>query len=1017
MSTRGYAADYLNKDESFTVLQQNTVRGNVKDGQGVSMPGVNVVVSGTQRGVVTDFDGNFSIEAQPGDVLVLSYVGYVTQNIEVASAQSDLEIVMKEDMDLLDEVVVVGYGTQVRKEITGSVSSLNEESFSTNTNSNVDDMILGKASGVQIVKNSGEPGGGMSVNIRGVGSINAGSSPLYVIDGVPIDNSPAITSAGSQISVSRTPRNPISFLNPSDIESIDILKDASATAIYGARGANGVVMITTKKGKSGQLAVDYSTQVGFNRVHQRLDLLNAEQYRTGINALIDAGNGTDVQRVAEFEGNGTDWQDVVFNDAALFVNHNFNFSWGNETTTYMASINNTREEGLVKNSKFNRYSARFNLNHRTDKVHFGISSTTSYIKDNFIPNGITVNSAGGAINAAKLWDPTLPVRDEEGNFTTSNFYEIDNPRAIISGNHITGNRYRSLVSVFLEYFFLPNLSAKVNVGTDINNEDKSVYKDRTTIIGKSLGGVATAFSATQSNYLVEGTINYNQEIKDHSFNLLAGITTQKYLTRYNEQQANNFPTDATGADNFGLADRSTLVNSSSKYNYQLLSYLGRLNYKFKDKYLLTATYRIDGSSRFGEGKRFGFFPSVSAGWLIDQESFLDDSVFNTLKLRASWGQTGNQEIGNYQALSTYNVGDSYVIDNQFVTVLNPERIANPDLKWETTEQIDIGVDFGLFRNRISGSLAWYKKKTKDMLLDLPIPSSTGFNSQYVNIGSMENHGVEFMVNSYNIDSDNFKWSSNFNFSTIRNKVLDLGGIEEIYTGGLPPSPSPAGIIVPGKPLMSFYGYEVLGIWQEGDDFSSVSNNVQPGDFKFRDINNDGIINTDDRVILGNSFPKFQWGFTNDITYKNFNLNFMFTGVEGVKMVNGNLIEQYFPISGLRSNRFRKPFLNRWTPENPTNDQPSYLNNDRSQAVNSRTVVDGAYIKLQSVRLSYNFSDKILKDKLRSLQVYVSGLNLFTLSDYEGFDPALNPYGVSNFNVDWNGYPSATTFLMGLKVGF
>ncbi|MCR9229145.1 MAG: TonB-dependent receptor [Flavobacteriaceae bacterium] len=996
---------------------QQTVSGVIVDDKNVPIPGVNVVEKGTTNGTTSDFDGLFEIQVGQGATLEVSSIGFVKREISVTDAGSPLTIVLQEDVSKLDEVVVIGYGTQVKREVTGSIASLDEESFSMNANTNVDDMLQGKAAGVQVIKNSGAPGGGMSVNIRGTGSINAGSSPLYVIDGVPIDNSPAISGNGAQISTTRTPRNPISFLNPEDIATIDVLKDASATAIYGSRGANGVIMITTKKGKSGDLKIDYSGQLGFNYVHNRLDLLNAEEYRNGINALIDAGAGSDGERVGDFEGNGTDWQDVVFREPAVLTNHNLSFSWGNENTTYLASLNNSKEEGLIKNSEFNRYTMRFNLDHRTDKVHFGINSTTSYIQDNFVPHGFTVNSAGGAINAAKLWDPTLPVRDEDGTYTLSDFYQIDNPEAIITGNHILGNRYRALGAAFLEYFILPNLSAKVNLGVDFNNEDKTVYKDRTTMIGEALGGVATAFSATQSNYLIEGTVNYTEEIEDHSFKVLLGVTTQKYQTRYTEQQANNFPTDATKADNFGLADRSTLVNTSSKYNNQLLSYLGRLNYKFKDRYLLTATYRADGSSRFGEGNRFGFFPSVSLGWLIDQEDFMEGSNFNALKLRASWGETGNQEIGNYQALSTFNVGSSYVVDEQFATVLNPERIANPDLKWETTEQIDVGVDFGMFRNRISGSLAWYRKKTRDMLLNLPIPSSTGFNSRYVNIGSMENKGFEFTLNTYNIDKGNFTWSSNINLSTLKNEVLDLGGIPQIYSGGLPPSPSTAGIITPGEPLMSFYGYDVVGIWQEGDDFSAVSNAVEPGYFKYRDVNEDGIIDADDRVILGNSFPKFQWGFTNTLSYKNFNLNVLFTGVEGVKMVNANLIEQYFPIAGLRSNRFREPFLNRWTPENPTNDQPSYLNDNRSQAVNSRTIVDASYVKLQSVRLGYNFPSKFLKDQLKSLEVYVSGLNLLTFSDYNGFDPALNPYGTSNFKIDWNGYPSATTFLIGLNVGF
>jgi len=997
---------------------QQTVSGVIVDDKNVPIPGVNVVEKGTTNGTTSDFDGLFEIQVGQGATLEISSIGFVKREIRVTDTSSPMTIVLQEDVSQLDEVVVVGYGTQVKREVTGSISSLNEESFSTNANSNVDDMLQGKAAGVQVIKNSGAPGGGMTVNIRGTGSINAGSAPLYVIDGLPIDNSPGISASGGQVANSRTPRNPISFLNPEDIASIDILKDASATAIYGSRGANGVIMITTKQGKAGDLQVKYSGQFGVNRVHNRLDLLSAEEYMAGINALIDAGAGDDTQRVTGIMNGGTNWQDEVFRSAAYTQNHNLNFSWGNENTSYMASVNNTSEEGLIKSSEFDRYSMRFNLNHRTEKVHFGINSTMSYIQDNYVPQGFSVNETSGAVNAARLWDPTLSIRDAEGNYVQSDFYQIDNPMAIINGNHIRGNRYRSLGSMFLEYFFTPNFSAKVNVGVDVSNEDKTVYKDRTTLTGGSLGGVATAFTATKSNYLVEGTLNYKQSLEDHDFNVLLGATTQEYLTRYSEQQANNFPTDATNADNFGLADRSTLVVESSKFNNQLISFLGRVNYKFMDKYLLTASYRADGSSRFGDGNRFGFFPSASVGWLIDEEPFMDDGIFNILKLRASWGQTGNQEIGNYLALSTYNTGDSYVLDDQFITVLNPSRIANKDLKWETTAQTDIGVDYAILDNRISGSIAWYRKKTTDMLLNLPIPSSTGYTSRFVNIGSMENKGFEFALNTHNINAKDFKWNSNINVSTLKNKVLSLGGVPQIYGGGLPPSPIASAITTPGEPLMSFFGYIVDGIWQEGDDLTAVSNNVQPGDFKFRDVNEDGIIDVEDRVILGNSFPEFQWGFTNDFTYKNFNLNVLFTGVEGVNMVNGNMIEQYYPIPGLRANRFRDAFLNRWTPGNPTNAQPSYLNLDqRTQSINSRTVADASYIKLQSVKLSYNFPSSFFKDTVKSATIYVSGLNLLTISDYEGFDPALNPYGTSNFNVDWNGYPSATTFLLGLNVGF
>jgi len=451
-----------------------------------------------------------------------------------------------------------------------------------------------------------------------------------------------------------------------------------------------------------------------------------------------------------------------------------------------------------------------------------------------------------------------------------------------------------------------------------------------------------------------------------------------------------------------------------------LSYLGRINYKFKDKYLLTASYRIDGSSRFGEGNRFGYFPSVSAGWLLDQEKFFENDLINTLKLRASWGKTGNQEIGNNQSISTFNTGNrtSYVLDDQFVTSLNPSRIANPDLKWETTEQVDIGIDFGLFEDRISGSFAWYNKNTTDMLLNLPVPTSSGFQSQLVNIGSMKNTGIEIGLNTYNITNTNFTWNSNINLSTLTNEVTELGGIPEILSGGFSAAASEVGIIRPGEPLRSFFGYDIVGVWQQNDDFSQISNNVSPGDFKFRDVNGDGTIDANDRVILGNSFPDLNWGFSNSFKYKNWTLDILFTGVEGVEMINGNLLEQYYPRSGVRVNRFAEPFLNRWTPENPTNDQPSYIGiSQQGQAVNSKTVVDASYVKFQSVRLGYNLPSNLINNFFRSMEVYVTGLNLATFSDYDGWDPALNPNGSANFRIDWNGYPSATTFLMGFNLGF
>ncbi|GJM33599.1 MAG: SusC/RagA family TonB-linked outer membrane protein [Saprospiraceae bacterium] len=1008
--------------DRLTVLKETVVTGKVtSEDSPEGLPGVNVIVKGTSQGTITDYDGSYSVKVPSNEaILTFSFVGYVTQEIKVGN-QSMIDVILAPDVQSLDEVVVVGYGTQTKRDLTGAVSKLNNKSFNQGVNSSVDQMIEGKAAGVQVVQNSGEPGGGMSIDIRGVGSINAGSAPLYVVDGLPIENSVLISGTGNEVAPTRSPRNPIGFLNPEDIESIEILKDASASAIYGARGANGVILITTKSGSAGELKIDYSGHIGFNEVHNRLDLLNPQQYMEGINSLIDAGAGSEAERVTGIQNGGTNWQDVIYRDQALLQKHNLSFSWGNKQTSYLVSINNTMEEGLVENTSFNRLGGRFNLNHRTEKVNFGISATSSYIKDIFVPQGFDVNLRGGAINAAKLYDPTLAITDEDGNYITTEFMDIDNPLAIITGNHSSGNRYRYLGTAFVEYFVLPSLGVKVRAGGDVNNEDKSVYKDRTTIIGNSLGGVATAYSGTQSNYLIEGTLNFNESVGNHTINALAGITTQKFMNRTSEQLANNFTTDATGASNFALADRSTLINRSFQSSNTLLSYLGRVNYKYMDKYLLTATYRIDGSSRFGEGNRFGFFPSFSVGWLVDQEDFFVwDEVVSMFKLRASWGRTGNQEIGNNQSIVTFATGSrtSYVLDDQFVTSLNPTRIANPDLQWETTEQIDIGIDFSLFQGRLSGSFDWYNKETTDMLLNLPIPTSSGYSSKLVNIGSMKNTGIELALTSYNISNKTFSWNSDFNFSTLKNEVKDLGGISRILSGSFSAAAGNVSIITPGEPLQSFYGHEVIGIWQEGDDLSEITNVVQPGDFKFNDINGDGTIDGDDRVILGNSFPDFMWGFGNTFKFKGVSLYVFFKGVQGASMINGNLLEQYWPRSGVRVNRFAEPFLNRWTPENPTNDQPSYLGlGQQALAVNSRTVVDASYIKLQTVRLSYSLPASLLKNAFKSVEFYVSGLNLLTISDYEGFDPALNPNGSANFRIDWNGYPSARTYLFGLNVGF
>ena len=994
---------------------QNEVRGVVTDAEtSESLPGVNIRVKGTTTGGSTNINGEFSVGVSSlSDTLLFTFIGY--QELEIPlEGRSELNVQMNPLTLLGDELVVVGYGTVRQRDLSGSIVQLDESRLNQSVSVSVDEMLRGKAPGMQVVQNSGEPGGGLSINIRGVGSITGGTSPLYVIDGMPIDNTVLITGTGNQVTGNPTPRNPLSALNPSDIQSIEILKDASATAIYGARGANGVIMITTKTGEGSEdLQISYSGSVGVQNTHNRLNLLNAQQYMEGVNALIDAGEGSESDRVTQIHGGGTDWQDVIFRDNALMRNNDISFSWGNRATSYLVSVNNTAQNGLIEGSSYERYGARLNLRHSTDRVNFGINSSMSYIQDDFVPYGTDVNERSGVINAAKFYDPTLPLMDENGRYTLSQHMNIDNPEALIKGHEMDSNRYRYFGTIFAEYFLRENLSAKLNLGGDVANEDRSVYKNRTTVMGRSLGGVATAYNAVQTNYLIEGTLNYTENLDNHRINAVVGVTTQRFMRKTSNMQGNNFVTDATGASNFGLADRSTLTTGSGKSSSQLLSYLGRINYSFLDKYMVTATYRIDGSSRFGEGNRFGYFPSLSVGWSLDQEDFFPfDDLFNMFKIRASWGRTGNQEIGNNQSILTFGNGRTLVLDDEFVTTLNPSRIANPDLKWETTEQINLGIDFSLLQDRISGAVEWYKKDTSDMLISLPVPTSSGFTSRLENVGSMTNSGFELSITSTNVITNSFAWSTDFNFSTLENEVESLGSIDRIISSN--------NIIEPGLPLRSFYGYEVEGIWQEGDDFSVISNNVQAGDFKFRDVNGDGVINANDRVILGNSFPDFVIGLGNTLSYKSVDFHFFFEGVTGINMLNDYLVETYFPrVNSPRANRLATPFLNRWTPDNPTNEYPSFLNpnSQQGQSINSRTVVDASYLKLQTARITFNVPERLLSNVLRSAQVYVSGQNLWTLSDYDGFDPALNPGGNSFLRVDRNGYPSARTYLVGVNVEF
>lgn len=997
---------------SVQVQAQGSISGLIKDRE-TGNPIIGATIT-SSSGIKTSSgpDGKFSINLNPNDKsITISFVGYELKT-ESIDGREFYDITLTSSENALNEVVVIGYGTAKRSDITGAVSSLNEKDFNKGVNTSPEQLLAGKVAGVQVVQSSGEPGGGISVNIRGMGSINASNSPLYVVDGFPIDNSVTVGGTGANFTGMKSARNPLNAINPNDIASIEVLKDASATAIYGSRGANGVVMITTKRGKTGGLKVDYDGYYGVQNVQHDLDILNAEEYRTVVNDIIDDGGGNANQRISDLK-NTTDWLGMMYNKNAPIQNHNLSFSGGNEQTKYHTSLNYYNQDGLLINSNNNRYSARLNLEHTGSIFKLGANMTSSFIKDNYVANGMDLNERAGIIYAAIAYDPTLPIYNENGGYMLSPDMNIDNPLAIANGKTSISNLYRTLGTIYGEINFLNDFTAKLNLGADISNQRRDTYVDRQTIEGRANGGIASILQGNSNSYLAEFTLGYKKTIDIHDFNFLLGITGQQFNDRAGNSQGSGFSSDATKTDNMGLGDPTKFIVSSSRSRNSLLSYLGRANYNLLDKYLFTASLRIDGSSRFGENNQYGVFPSFAFGWKLDQEDFIKSlDIFNSLKLRASWGRTGNQEIGNYQSMSTYAAGQKAVIGEVQVSTTTPSRLPNPNLKWETSEQLNFGLDFSIVNSRLSGSLDYFFKDTKDMLLNLAVPRTTGFSTMMTNIGAVRNSGFELMLNSVNLKGC-VNWETNLNLAWLKNEVLDLGSNSIIYSGSSGGT-SNISIIQVGLPMYSFYGYQIDGIWQKADDFSQTNDKVVAGDIKYRDINDDKIVNADDRVVIGNSFPKYTASLTNNIDYKNFNLNIFIDGVFDVDMLNNNLVDTYFP-ANLKRNRIAEPVLNRWTENNPSTQYPSFVNpnGQGKKEVNTYTVEDASYIRLSTVKLGYTFPLQSTK-YVKGLNVFIVGQNLAMITKYSGYDPTINPNG-SGARIDWNAYPTARTFMLGVNL--
>lgn len=995
--------------EAPLVLPQNlpieiSVTGIVTDESGTGLPGVSILLKGTQRGTTTDPNGKYKIEVPDKNaILVFSFVGYLPQEVTVGN-QSQINVNLNVDTKALEEVVVVGYGTQKKSDLTGSVSSVNAKDFTQGVNNSALQLLNGRAAGVQISQSSSAPGGGTSIRIRGAGSINSSNEALIVIDGLPGATTTSIS--------------------PEDIESIQILKDASAAAIYGSRAANGVVLITTKKGKSGKPTINYSTYVGVQSVAKKMDLLSAPQYMKVLNDISAESGAAPKFTQAQIDavGAGTDWQDAIFQNA-LAQNHQLSFAGGSDNSRYYVGINYLDQNGVVIGSNLKKYNIRLNyeinpLNNL--KIALNLNTNRAITKTILTTN--SGNENAGPINAALQFDPTISTeKNENGMYNINPLIALENPLALVYGVNQKQLDNRTFGVLSADYTLLKGWTATLRFGGDIQNSRDDSYISRLTQRGLSSGGIGSISSGENLHWLAEFFTSYNKTLaQDHQISAMLGATLEKFDVLSVGASSRGFLSDATLTDllQSGDADRGDNV-SSGRFVNKLNSYLGRLNYTFKEKYLLTASVRTDGTSRFSQQQKYAIFPSFALGWRLSEEPFMKSlDLFSDLKLRASYGQSGNQAISNFETLQTFIAGGRAVFGDGLVQGVEPARIPNPDLRWETTEEVDLGVDFSLLNGRVSGSVEYYRKKTRDQLFNKPLPTTSGFGSIRVNFGEVLNKGFDFTLQTYNL-VNKFKWNSTLTLSTLKNEVTELPDfIPQVITGSVGYTANYA-IVKVGAPMRAYYGYEVDGIFQTTDQIAnSAQPNAKPGHPRFVDLNKDGKIDPNDRTILGSPFPNLMAGLNNNFSYKGFNLNVLLTAVSGIKSLDNNIVESLYPVNFER-NRIAAHYLDRWTPSNPNAKYPSGINPSSyggALAVNSLTVTDASFVRLKNVTLAYDFTLP-KKKPFRSVSVYVGADNLWTLTSFQGFDPDANASGTGIERASYNSYPLNRTIRLGANIGF
>jgi TonB-linked SusC/RagA family outer membrane protein len=1029
--------------------------------------GVNVFVVGTSRNAVTDAQGRYAItNVEAGSRLLrAASIGYAEreETVRVVAGQTvTVNFSIVTEAVRMREIVAVGYGTTARRDVTGAVSSVTTEGLERAPIQSIDQMLQGTSPGVEVTTGSAEPGGALSVRIRGTSSITGNAEPLYVIDGFPIENDIEGSSVGDGGRNRTTPPNPLITLSPSDIESISILKDASATAIYGARGANGVVIITTKQGRGArpQLTVDY--YAGMQTLAKKYELLNAEEWmdyaneygRNNSNPFTPFPDSLKQQVLAS--GINTDWQDEIFRSAPV---QNLQLSLRgaagtDNTTRYALSGGFFDQDGIVSTSGFRRFTGRLNLNQSLgQRVELGGTFTASQARSKSVPTAGQQNAGAGAVSGALQYVPVLPIRREDGTYSLlnpdlnalvgSNVLDaapVPNPVSMLevidslSDTRLLGNMYGRAE-------LIPGLEARVSVGADYASRWRNTYFPRSTLRGASVSGEARRSAATTLSLLNENTLTYHREFGRHDVTLLGGYTYQQQDVDGENMINTGFVSDITGYFDIGAGTQEGGPSISSRHSAQTLkSWLGRLNYGLADRYLLTATVRTDGSSRFAEEKKWGTFPSVAVAWRLSEEPwFRQIEAINELKLRGSWGEVGNPSIRPYQSLARLN-DQGYSFGGTPVAGYYPVSVANPNLTWETTAQIDFGVDVA-FLNRFSLTADYYQKKTTDLLLLVQLPLESGFETALANRGSVQNRGFELGLEARLLEPQSrngLGWRANINFARNRNKVLDLGGPQTLFADLITTDYNlPGTMIEVGKPIGRFYGFRSLGVIRDSAQAATITYTnfsggaFQPGDMLIADIagrdslgnlvmSPDGRITLDDRTDIGDPTPDFTIGLTNTFSYRNFELTGLLQGAFGGRVLNVNRIRTE---SSPRVNIARARWEDRWTPETPDAKYPKIGTNPNQVGPNNFTsnlLEDGSYMRLRTLTLSFLIPESLQSRLLLGAsRIYATGTNLFTITDYSGFNPDVSAQSVGNANrgIDIGAYPLARTITVGVSVNF